>query len=172
MKKKLIVLGICLLSVLCFVSCGKPESQVAFEKEMTLMKKPSKEELKDMSIEEKQIMSLLYEKITYKINKVEEKKDTSNINVTFHVLNFPLYIGEFMQVMLPMAFTNPSEEAVNAATIKFFKELSERKDLKYIDKTIDVHMKKVDGEWVADGTNIFPELFSEGLGSILTPNLK
>ncbi len=163
MKKKLIVLGICLFSILCFIGCGKPESQVAFEKEIALIKNPPKEELKNMSAEEKQIMKAIYEKMTYKINKVEENGDTAKINATFHILNFPAYIGEYMQIILPMAFTNPSEEELEKASQKFFGDLMKRKDLKYIDETVDIYMKKVDGEWDTDESKMFMSIFSGNL---------
>ncbi len=165
MKKKLFIFWICLLSVLCFVSCGKPSSQTAFEKEIELIKNPPKEELKNMSPEERQIMKTLYEKMTYKVNKVEEEGDSAKINATFHVLNMPVYMGEYMQVILPMAFTNPSEEALEKASKKFFEDLSKRKDLKYIDQTVDVHMKKVDGKWVGDKNKMFMGIFSGSLGN-------
>lgn len=147
MKKKLLMIILCLFSVFCLVGCGKPRSQVAFEKEMKEFKNPSKKE-KGLSAGAAGFESII-KKMTYKINKVEEKDNTATLNVTIHTVNLIEYMPE---IALNAGFAGilsfVSPEKADLEMVKYFDELSQREDLSYIDKTLDVKMEKVEGKWL------------------------
>ena len=45
---------------------------------------------------------------------------------------------------------NATEEQINKIVEDYFANLSKEKELKYVDKTIEVKMSKVDGKWNLD----------------------
>ncbi len=151
MKKKLMILVICIFSIFAFVSCGEEKDsqpvKVGFEKEMSYLTNPTKEIIENTPPESRHFLPI-FAKLTYKINNIEEKGRKAVVNVTFNGLNMDLYMREYFDYMMNLEdFDKYSDDELREIAIKFFEDLVERKDLKYTDKTLDVAMKKSGDEW-------------------------
>ena len=169
MKKflKFVLIG---MSVLFLVSCGKPDSQKAFESSFTSSIKAFENSFNTLATElEKKIpdddpvsksFAKAIKKATYKVNKVTENGDTADIDVTIKGINIPGYMGELMSSVMPLAMSGAPESVLDAAATKFFDDLLKSKDLSYVEKNLIVKMQKEDGEWKIVN-------FSEVLGAAL-----
>ncbi|EHO79256.1 hypothetical protein HMPREF9942_00259 [Fusobacterium animalis F0419] len=158
MKKflKFVLIG---MSVLFLVSCGKPDSQKAFESSFKLLASELEKQVPNDDPVTKSFAKAI-KKATYKVNKVTENGDTADIDVTIKGINIPGYMGELMSSVMPLAMSGAPESALDAAATKFFDDLFKRSDLSYVEKNLIVKMQKEDGEWKIVN-------FSEVLGAAL-----
>lgn len=159
MKKflKFVLIG---MSVLFLVSCGKPDSQKAFESSFKLLASELEKQVPNDDPVTKSFAKAI-KKATYKVNKVTENGDTADIDVTIKGINIPGYMGELMSSVMPLAMSGAPESALDAAATKFFDDLFKRSDLSYVEKNLIVKMQKEDGEWKIVN-------FSEVLGAALS----
>lgn len=131
------------------MGCGKTESQKVFEEEFKDIKNEllQRGDLAGKESIEKSI-SKLFEKSSFKINKVQEKKETSQIDVTVRAVNMGMYIPQYIATVMPLAFSGMSEQSLNASAKKFFDDLLDLPGLSYVEKNISIHMEKINGKWV------------------------
>lgn len=164
MKNKILKLFLSFLCVFCFISCGTPESQIFFENQMKLFQNEPAKSLtrKDLSSEEKALLKF-FEKMTYEINNVKEKKDSSTINITLKVANLNYHFPELVEIIIPLVFSFKSEEDINKTTVKFYEDLAKREDLSYLYTTIDVEMEKVNNEWAIKNEDTLIKAISSGV---------
>ena len=160
--KKLLLLVIILMSI---VSCGKPEAQKEFEKLVNVLQKGDEKELKtiDINFDKKEeflkVFLSGYKKLTYKVNKTVVKGDIATINVTMRTPDLSVYVSEYMQLMLSTAFTasnmtdKESSELMEKTSANFIEGKLKSKDLKYLEKTVDVVYKKNGKKWEIDDKN-------------------
>ena len=149
MKKflKFILIG---MSVLFLVSCGKPDSQKAFENSFNTLATELEKKIPDDDPVSKSFAKAI-KKATYKINKVTENGESADIDVT----NLPAYMGELISSIMPLAMSGAPDAALDAAATKFFDDLLKSKDLSYVEKNLIVKMQKIDGEWkIENGTEV------------------
>ena len=163
MKAKILIL----LSMLLFVvSCGTHPAQKDFEEKMKIiqsgdMSKFGKAEGNVSTILEN--FSKVYgegmKKITYKVNKFESKGNTATINVTVKAPNLSSYIGELqtrlserMSKSMPQNNEDLQKEIMQVGK-EFFNEKFNSKDLKYLEKTLDVKYIKNGKDWVISDEN-------------------
>ena len=163
MKAKILIL----LSMLLFVvSCGTHPAQKDFEEKMKIiqsgdMSKFGKSEGNVSTILEN--FSKVYgegmKKITYKVNKVESKGNTATINVTVKAPNLSSYIGELqtrlserMSKSMPQNNEDLQKEIMQVGK-EFFNEKFNSKDLKYLEKTLDVKYVNNGKDWVISDEN-------------------
>ncbi len=161
MKRKLGLVGLCLLLIFSLAGCGKPASQVAFEKAMNQMEKVY-DENQNLTQGEK-VVATVIKKATYKIKKVEENGEKSQISITVKAVNVPAYIGEYMSKMMPLAFSGATPEIIDATGLKFFEDLVKREDLSYVEKDGIVFLEKRDDKWAVTNSN---EVFSLLIGGV------
>ena len=98
-------------------------------------------------------------KITYKVNKVESKGNIATINVTIKAPNLSSYIGELqtrlserMSKSMPKNNEDLQKEVMQVGK-EFFNEKFNSKDLKYLEKTLDVKYVKNGKDWVISDEN-------------------
>jgi len=110
----------------------------------------------------------IFQNATYKINKVTEKGENGAIiNMTIKTINFPAYMGEFMEKMMPLAFSGASEEVIAESGTKYFNDLLKRNDLDYKETTIDVIMKKKENEWGIENSDEMMSAFIAGIDKMM-----
>ena len=136
---------------LMLVACGKKESEKAFD----LKFKEFKEEIAkngNDGLESTKLLAKIFDKATYKVNKVEENGDNAQLDVTIKAVDLTKYLSEFMLSLKPLIESNMGEEAFTKATVDYFSELS-KKDLEYTETNVKVHMEKIEGEWKVINTD-------------------
>ena len=132
---------------LMLVACGKPSSQKTFENffkefQTDLIKREEK------SVEPFKTILKIYEKTTYKINKVEEKGDNAQLEVTIKAVNLGKYMDELSTHLQATASVELTEEEINQKAIDYFTELlKNEKNLEFIETNIQVQMQKISGKW-------------------------
>ena len=97
---------------LMLVACGKPSSQKTFE---NFFKEFQNDLIKreEGSVEPFKTILKISEKTTYKINKVEEKGDNSELNVTIKAVNLGKYTDELSAHLEATASAELTEEEIN-----------------------------------------------------------
>ena len=132
---------------LMLIACGKPSSQKTFENffkefQTDLIKREEK------SVEPFKTILKIYEKTTYKINKVEEKGDNAQLEVTIKAVNLGKYMDELSTHLQATASVELTEEEINQKAIDYFTELlKNEKNLEFIETNIQVQMQKISGKW-------------------------
>ncbi|AAL94886.1 DUF5105 domain-containing protein [Fusobacterium nucleatum subsp. nucleatum ATCC 25586] len=129
------------------VACGKPSSQKTFE---NFFKEFQNDLIKreEGSVEPFKTILKISEKTTYKINKVEEKGDNSELNVTIKAVNLGKYTDELSAHLEATASAELTEEEINQKAVDYFTELlKSEKKLEFTETNIQVQMKKISGKW-------------------------
>ncbi|MHD0318739.1 DUF5105 domain-containing protein [Fusobacterium sp. THCT1E2] len=154
--KSLLVVGM----LFALIGCGTLESQKALESRLKSIQ--SGKEVEEIEDQQVKVMVKLLQKMEYKILKTTEKGNESEIEVQFKVVNIAGYMPDFMRTLMPLAFSGASEEVMEAASIKFFDDLSKNKDLSFLEQNLTVYLTKENGKWEV--------VNNEELGNIITGN--
>ncbi len=139
-------------AVLMLVACGKPDSQKAFEKGFKETMNEIDKKMNEGGNEATKMMAKILQKASYKVNKVEENGNESELDVTIKTVDLTKYLSEFMLSLKPMIEANLGEDAFSKATVDYFSDLS-KKELEYTETNIKVYMEKIEGEWKVKNTN-------------------
>ena len=137
---------------LMLVSCGKAESQKAFEKGFKETMNDIDKKMNEGNNEAAKMMGKILQKATYVVNKVEENGNEAQLDVTIKAVNLTKYLSEFMLSLKPLIETNMGEEAFTKATVDYFSDLS-KKDLDYTEVNVKIYMEKINGEWKVKNTD-------------------
>ena len=155
---------------LMLVACGKPDSQKAFEKGFKETMTEIDKKMSEGDNEATKMMAKILQKATYVVNKVEEKGDESQLDVTIKAVNLTKYLTEFMVSLKPLIESNMGEEAFTKATVDYFSDLS-KKDLDYTETNVKIYMEKINGEWkVINTDDILVGIFGGLEEFVGTPN--
>ena len=155
---------------LMLVACGKPDSQKAFEIGFKETMTEIDKKMSEGDNEATKMMSKILQKATYVVNKVEEKGDESQLDVTIKAVNLTKYLTEFMVSLKPLIESNMGEEAFTKATVDYFSDLS-KKDLDYTETNVKIYMEKINGEWkVINTDDILVGIFGGLEEFVGTPN--
>ena len=127
-------------ALMMLVACGKPDSQKAFEKGFKETMTDINKKMNEGGNEATKMIAKILEKATYKVNKVEENGNVSELDVTIKAVDLTKYLSEFMLSLKPMIETNMGEEAFTKATVDYFSDLS-KKDLDYTETNIKVLLR-------------------------------
>ncbi|MHB9313943.1 LptM family lipoprotein [Fusobacterium polymorphum] len=138
--------------VLMLVACGKPDSQKAFEKGFKETMNEIDKKMNEGGNEATKMMAKILQKASYKVNKVEENGNESELDVTIKTVDLTKYLSEFMLSLKPMIEANLGEDAFSKATVDYFSDLS-KKELEYTETNIKVYMEKIEGEWKVKNTD-------------------
>ena len=171
MKKIIIVL---LLSML-IVGCGTPRVQKYFEVILKSLQDGNVEEMgklnpkSEFSVDDEGTKLFLegYKKMTYKIKNTKVDGDVAVINLDIKTPDLTYYFPEFVDKVKELAFTNVGrnseemEKMGEKLAMDFFNEKLNSKDLKYLEKNIDVHFKKNGNNWEMDDENSKNKDFDE-----------
>ena len=139
-------------AVLMLVACGKPDSQKAFEKGFKETMNEIDKKMNEGGNEATKMMAKILQKASYKVNKVEENGNESELDVTIKTVDLTKYLSEFMLSLKPMIEANMGEDAFSKATVDYFSDLS-KKELEYTETNIKVYMEKIEGEWKVKNTD-------------------
>ena len=137
---------------LMLVACGKPDSQKAFEKGFKETMSEIDKKMNEGDNEATKLMAKILQKASYKVNKVEENGNESELDVTIRTVDLTKYLSEFMLSLKPMIEANMGEDAFSKATVDYFSDLA-KKELEYTETNVKVYMEKIDGEWKVKNTN-------------------
>ena len=152
------------------VACGKPDSQKAFEKGFKETMTEIDKKMSEGDNEATKMMAKILQKATYVVNKVEEKGNESQLDVTIKAVNLTKYLTEFMISLKPLIESNMGEEAFTKATVDYFSDLS-KKDLDYTETNVKIYMEKINGEWkVINTDDILVGIFGGLEEFVGTPN--
>ena len=152
------------------VACGKPDSQKAFEKGFKETMTEIDKKMSEGDNEATKMMAKILQKATFVVNKVEEKGDESQLDVTIKAVNLTKYLTEFMVSLKPLIESNMGEEAFTKATVDYFSDLS-KKDLDYTETNVKIYMEKINGEWkVINTDDILVGIFGGLEEFVGTPN--
>ena len=133
-------------ALLMLVACGKPDSQKAFEKGFKETMNEIDKKMNEGGNEATKMMAKILQKASYKVNKVEENGNESELDVTIRTVDLTKYLSEFMLSLKPMIEANMGEDAFSKATVDYFSDLS-KKDLEINETNIQIQMQKVDSKW-------------------------
>ena len=155
---------------LMLVACGKPSSQKTFENffkefQTDLIKREEK------SVEPFKTILKIYEKTTYKINKVEEKGDNAQLDVTIKAVNLGKYMDELSTHLQATASIELTEEEINQKAIDYFTELlKNEKNLEFTETNIQVQMQKISGKWnILNTDDIYTVIISNPVSVEIVP---
>ena len=138
--------------LMMLVACGKPDSQKAFEKGFKETMNEIDKKMNEGGNEATKMMAKILQKASYKVNKVEENGNESELDVTIRTVDLTKYLSEFMLSLKPMIEANLGEDAFSKATVDYFSDLS-KKELEYTETNIKVYMEKIEGEWKVKNTD-------------------
>jgi len=146
--------------ILMLVACGKKDSEKAFDAKV----KEFKEQITkngEEGLESTKLIARIFDKATYKVNKVEENGDNAQLDVTIKAVNFGKYLDEFSQHMQNTASAEPTEEELNKIAVEYFTELlKNEKDLEFNETNVQIQMVKIDGKWeVENPADLFIGLY-------------
>ena len=108
-----------------------------------------------------------YKKMAYKIKNTKVDGDVAIINLDIKAPDLTYYFPEFVDKVKELAFTNVGrnseemEKMGEKLAMDFFNEKLNSKDLKYLEKNIDVHFKKNGNNWEMDDENSKNKDFDE-----------
>ena len=154
---------------LMLVACGKPSSQKTFENffkefQTDLIKREEK------SVEPFKTILKIYEKTTYKINKVEEKGENSELNVTIKAINLDKYVNEYIAAVTKKYGENipaDKQEEFNKFSVEYFTNILNDKNVEYVENDVNVKMQKVEGEWKITNPNELVSAILGGAGNLI-----
>ena len=81
---------------LMLTACGKPDSQKAFEERFKEFNSLITEQVQNADEGSKKMAEII-SKATFKVNKVKEKGENSELNVTVKAINLGKYVNEYVK---------------------------------------------------------------------------
>ena len=140
---------------LMLVACGKKDSEKAFDEKVQEVKEQVAKNVEE-GLESSKLMAKIFNKVTYKINKVEENGDNAELDVTIKAVNLGKYMDELSAHLKATASAEPTEEELNKIAVEYFTELlKNEKDLEYSESNVKIQMAKIDGKWEIENSTDF-----------------
>ena len=168
MKKIFRYLILC-FAVLMLVACGKPDSQKAFEERFKEFSSSITKQMEN-SDEGSKKMAEIISKATYKVNKVKEDGDNSELNVTVKAINLGKYVNEYIAAATEKYGENipaDKQEEFNQFSVDYFANVLNDKNVEYIETEVDVQMQKSEGVWLISNPNDLISATLGGAGSLI-----
>ncbi|WP_308009102.1 hypothetical protein [uncultured Fusobacterium sp.] len=137
MKKLFLITFLTLLSLTTY---SISEAQKSLE---NTLKEFQAGKMIDSTDVESAVIAPVFKKMTYKIKNITENENEADIELGIKAVDLGIYMEEYANTVQPSSSSKTAEE--NA--IKFFTELKNRNNLKYIETDIIIRMEKTDGEW-------------------------
>ena len=154
---------------LMLVACGKPDSQKAFEERFKEFNSLITEQVQNADEGSKKLAEII-SKATFKVNKVEEKGDSSELNVTVKAINLEKYINEYVTAVTEKYGENipaDKQEEFNKFSVDFFSNIVNDKNVEYVETEVNVQMQKVEGEWKITNPNELVSAILGGAGNLI-----
>ena len=157
----------CVLMML--VACGKPDSQKAFEERFKEFNSLITEQVQNADEGSKKMAEII-SKATFKVNKVEEKGDNSELNVTVKAINLGKYVNEYVAAVTEKYGENISadkQEEFNKFSVDYFTNLLNDKNIEYVETEVNVQMQKSEEGWVITNPNDLVSATLGGAGNLI-----
>ena len=140
--------------ILCFavsmlVACGKPDSQKAFEERFKEFNSTMIANMEGADEGSKKMAEII-NKATYKVNKVEEKGDSSELNITVKAVNLGKYVNECIAAATEKYGADvpaDKQEEFNKFSVDFFTNVANDKNVEYIETEVNIQMQKSEEGW-------------------------
>jgi len=148
MKKIFRYLILC-FAVLMLVACGKPDSQKAFEERFKEFNSTMIANMEGADEGSKKMAEII-NKATYKVNKVEEKGDSSELNITVKAVNLGKYVNEYIAAATEKYGADvpaDKQEEFNKFSVDFFTNVANDKNVEYIETEVNIQMQKSEEGW-------------------------
>ena len=134
---------------LMLVACGKPDSQKAFEERFKEFNSTMIANMEGADEGSKKMAEII-SKATYKVNKVEEKGDSSELNITVKAVNLGKYVNEYIAAATEKYGADvpaDKQEEFNKFSVDFFTNVANDKNVEYIETEVNVQMQKSEEGW-------------------------
>ena len=156
---------------LMLVACGKKDSEKAFDEKVKEAKSQVTKNVED-GLESSKLLAKLFDKTSYKVNKVEESNEEAQLDVTIKVVNFAKYFDKITEHLQANASQEPTEEELNKIATEYLEEvLKNEKDIEFTESNIQIQMKKTDGKWEIENLDDFQmALYGGQVGSLPVQN--
>ena len=148
MKKIFRYLILC-FAVLMLVACGKPDSQKAVEERFKEFNSTMIANMEGADEGSKKMAEII-NKATYKVNKVEEKGDSSELNITVKAVNLGKYVNEYIAAATEKYGADvpaDKQEEFNKFSVDFFTNVANDKNVEYIETEVNIQMQKSEEGW-------------------------
>ena len=140
---------------LMLVACGKKDSEKAFDVKFKEFKEQVTKNGNE-GLESTKLLAKIFDKATYKVNKVEENGDNSQLDVTIKAVNLGKYMDELSAYLEANVGPEPTEEELNEKAVGYLSELlKNEKDLEINESNIQIQMVKIDGKWEIENSADF-----------------
>ena len=156
-------------AVLMLVACGKPDSQKAFEERFKEFNSTMIANMEGADEGSKKMAEII-NKATYKVNKVEEKGDSSELNITVKAVNLGKYINEYIAAATEKYGADvpaDKQEEFNKFSVDFFTNVLNDKNLEYVETEVNVQMQKSEEGWVITNPNDLVSATLGGAGNLI-----
>jgi hypothetical protein len=151
---------------LMLVACGKKDSEKAFDEKVKEVKEQVTKNGEE-GLESTKLLAKLFNKATYKVNKVEENGDSAQLDVTIKAVNLGRYMDELSAHLQNTASAESTEEELNKIAVEYFTELlKNEKDLEYSESNVQIQMTKIDGKWEIENVADFYIALYGGQGQV------
>ena len=167
--KKILRYLVLSLVVLMLVACGKPDSQKAFEERFKEFNSVLTKQMEGADEGSKKMAEII-SKATYTVNKVEEKGDNSELNVTIKAVNLGKYINEYVAAVTEKYGVNVSadkQEEFNKFSVDYFTNVLNDKNIEYVDTEVNVQMQKSEEGWIITNPNDIVSATLGGAGNLI-----
>ena len=154
---------------LMLTACGKPDSQKAFEERFKEFNSLITEQVQNADEGSKKMAEII-SKATFKVNKVEEKGDSSELNVTVKAINLGKYVNEYVAAVTEKygeSIPAEKQEEFNKFSADFFSNVANDKNVEYVENDVNVKMQKVEGEWKITNPNELVSAILGGAGNLI-----
>ena len=153
--KKIFCYVILVCMFLMLVACGKKDSEKAFDEKVKEIKEQVTKSGEE-GLESTKLVAKIFNKATYKVNKVEENGDSAQLDVTIKAVNLGRYMDELSAHLQNTASAESTEEELNKIAVEYFTELlKNEKDLEYSESNVQIQMTKIDGKWEIENSGDF-----------------
>lgn len=156
-------------AVLMLVACGKPDSQKAFEERFKEFNSVLTKQMEGADEGSKKMAEII-SKATYTVNKVEEKGDNSELNVTIKAVNLGKYINEYVAAVTEKYGVNVSadkQEEFNKFSVDYFSNIVNDKNVEYVETEVNVQMQKMEDGWRITNPNDIVSATLGGAGNLI-----
>mgnify|MGYP000851481487 CR=1 FL=1 len=154
---------------LMLVACGKKDSEKAFDEKVKEVKEQVTKNGEE-GLESTKLLAKLFNKATYKVNKVEENGDSAQLDVTIKAVNLGKYVNEYIVAATEKYGENvpaDKQEEFNQFSVDYFTNVLNDKNVEYIETEVDVQMEKSEEGWIITNPNDLVSATLGGAGSLI-----
>ena len=147
--KKIFRYVILVCMFLMLVACGKKDSEKAFDEKVKEIKEQVTKSGEE-GLESTKLVAKIFNKATYKVNKVEEKGDSSELNITVKAVNLGKYVNEYIAAATEKYGADvpaDKQEEFNKFSVDFFTNVANDKNVEYIETEVNIQMQKSEEGW-------------------------